>query len=65
MQMILWLVGEGNSVVFSILKVCLLTFLLRILVCLCDDDNVINFVFFSRLSGTSWRKHSTWAKQLE
>jgi len=51
--MILWLVGEGYSVVFSILKVRLLTFILRILVCLCDDDNVINFVFFSRLSGTS------------
>jgi len=38
---------------FSILKVCLLTFLLQILAYLCNDDNVINFVFFSRLSGTA------------
>jgi len=51
--MILQLIEQGNSTVFSILKVCLLTFLLQILVYLCNDDNVINFVFFSRLSGTS------------
>jgi hypothetical protein len=61
-KLILWLVEENNSMFFSTLKVFLLTFLLQILVYHCSDDNVINFVFFSRLSGISWRKRSTWAK---